>query len=124
MNIWQKKQSGQIEDRTVNIEKYLDMAITDGLASPRESALANNFASGLEVLKLAGYQTEVLGRAKKLIEIPEDSLFIPDYPAAIAKERENLKDDPGIETKIAVFKIAYVLKEFETGKPKRDDMKT
>ncbi len=121
------KKNSLIEDKTVSIEKYLDLAITDGFSSPRETALTKNLEQGLQVLEFAGYQCEVLGRAKKLIKIKDDPLMLDDYDEAVEKEEKNLaKSTPDdiIPSKLAVFKIAFILKEFEMTKPKRNEMKT
>lgn len=126
MAVWQRK-PGQIEDRTVSIDKYMDMAITDGFSSPRESVLTNNLDSGLDVLKFAGYQSEVLARAKGLIKMSNDPLMEKDYELALKKETERLTKDNKedvIDAKLAVFKIAFILKEFELAKPKRKEMST
>ena len=126
MLMFQKKIS-QFEDKSVSIEKYLDLAITDGFSSPRETALTKNLGQGLQVLEFAGYQSEVLARAKKLIHIINDPLMLDDYDVAVKKEKENLEKDniPSdiIPSKLAVFKIAFILKEFEETKPKRQEMK-
>lgn len=128
MAIFQKKNPNQIDDRSISIEKYLDLAITDGFSSLRESAMTKNLSLGFQVLEFAGYQSEILARAKGLIEVTNDPLSLDDYEEAIALEAKYLRSqgvsDDLIESRLAAFKIAFILKQNEDTKPKAKEMRT
>lgn len=117
------------DENKVELEKYMDLAFIDAFKAPRESVFQGSFEKGLEVAVLAGYQAELLGRAKGSIKIENDPLLMEDYNEAIQAEKKRLlsrfKDMTEIKPQayLAYFSICFILKEFEAKKPNTDDAK-
>lgn len=123
-----KKKSSNWEPNYIkepDADYYLHLIIENAIKAPL-NALENNspLSNAWAIMEMCAYQIEVFAWAKNIIDNRDND---SDYIKAIEKEknRSNINivaDRISIENaKLANFKIAYILREYEGKKPDIDE---
>lgn len=116
--VFEQKIKKTFNEPEVNVDKYLDLAITDAFSILREAVQNRNLADGLAAVQLSAYQVEVLAKARKIIGDDDE-----DYKQQVADAYSRLvknDDDFKGKTNLAYFKIGYILSRIEDSKPLKE----